>query len=193
MYLGWVRRWRLHWRLRDIDETRHLTLVGVVQFASKQIGPRHRRRISPACREHARSSLHAWSWALQTLREVVPCWRPMPLSVRLPALLQSYVEHRRSLRGVVDRTLRLDVDVASEFLATLKSRDRTIASTRIVDIDVFVDSMLVRWSRSTVAGRCSSLRSLRFLRVTGRLRQDFAISVVGSRVSVAARPPRALP
>lgn len=91
-------------------------------------------------------------------------------------------------------TLRRDVDVAIEFLAILRSRGRKIGAARIVDIDAFVDAMLARWSRSFVADRCSSLRQfLRFLRATGRLRRDLTTSVVGPRLHVAARPPRALP
>jgi site-specific recombinase XerD len=90
--------------------------------------------------------------------------------------------------------MRRDVDIAVEFLAFLRSRDRTIAAARIVDIDAFVDGMLDRLSRATVADQCSSLRGfLRFLRATGRVRHDLATAVVGPRVRVSARPPRALP
>jgi site-specific recombinase XerD len=112
----------------------------------------------------------------------------------LPALLHAYVEHRRSQRGVVAGTVRRDISVATEFLTTLRSRGRTIGTTRIVDIDAFVDGMFARLSRSFVGDRCSSLRQfLRFLRVTGRLRQDLATAVVGPRIRVGTRPPRALP
>lgn len=193
-YLGWVRRWRTYWRNRGVDEVRHLTHAGVAALTSSLIGSRHHRRIGPSGRAGARNSLHAWSCALQIMGETVPCWRPAPRPVTPPPLLRAYVAHRQSHRGVAVGTLHRDVDVASEFLATLRSRRRTIATARIADIDKFVDGMLVRWSQSTVADRCSSLRAfLRFLRATGRLRRDLVTAVVGPRVHVAARPPRALP
>lgn len=192
-YLTWVRRWRSHWR-RDVDEIRHLTLAGVVAFFSTVTGLRRRRRIGPAGRALARNSLHAWSCALQTLGIPVPCWRPLPRPPRLPVMLRAYAAHRLRHRGVAPRTARHDVEIASGFVAALRSRHRSIASARIADVDTFVDGMLARWSRSTVASSCSSLRAfLRFLRSTGRLRRDLASVVVGPRVSVSARPPRALP
>lgn len=194
MYLGWVRRWRAHWRLRGVDDTQLLTLAGVERYTSTLIGPRSRRRIQSASRAGARNSLHAWSCALQKLGEAIPRWRPAPSPKPLSPLLQAYVDHRRCHRGVGSSTIRRDIDVASKFLAMLRSRCRTIASTRIADVDVFVDDMLRRWSRSFAADRCSSLRQfLRFVRATGRLRRDLASAVVGPRVRVGARPPRALP
>lgn len=193
-YLTWVRRWRSHWRRRDVDEIRHLTLAGVVAFSSTVIGLRHRHRIGPAGRALARNGLHAWSCALQTLGETVPCWRPLPPPPRLPALLQAYADHRLRHRGVAASTVQRDIEVASEFVATLRSVHRSIAAARVADVDTFVDGMLARWSRSTVADCCSSLRAfLRYLRSTGRLRRDLAGVVVGPRVRVSARPPRALP
>lgn len=193
-YLTWVRRWRSHWRGRDVDETRHLTLAGVIAFSSTVIGLRHRHRIGPAGRALARNGLHAWSCALQILGEPVPCWRPMPVPPRLPVLLQAYADHRLHHRGVAISTLHRDIKVASEFVAALRSGRRSIASARIADVDTFVDAMLARLSRSTVADCCSSLRAfLRFLRSTGRLRRDLACAVAGPRVRVSARPPRALP
>lgn len=196
VYLGWVRRWRAHWRTRGrcADDVRRLTLAAVRRFVSTLVGPRLHHRVGAASRAAARNSLHAWSSALQKLGVAVPCWRPVRPPKQLPELLQSYVEHRRSHRGVAPRTIRHDVDVASAFLEILRARRRTIATMRIADIDAFVDGLLDRLAAVTVADRCSSLRAfLRFLRATGRLRQDFATAVVGPRVRVAARPPRALP
>jgi site-specific recombinase XerD len=193
-YLGWVRRWRSHWRAKGIDDVRYLTRSGVLRFTWSLIGPRHGRPISRACRASARNSLHGWSYALQKLGELVPPWQPTAPTIRLPPLLQSYVEHRRNHRGVATGTLERDVNVATEFLAILKERHRTIATTRIVDIDAFVDGMIARWAPATVSDRCSSLRAfLQFLRTTGRLRHDLATAVVGPRLRIAARPPRALP
>lgn len=194
-YLGWVRRWRVHWGAKAVDDVPHLTLSEVNRFTSSLIGPRHGRRISRTCRALAVSSLHGWSCALGKLGEVVPHWQPAPeKKSRLPTLLQSYVDHRRAHRGVAPGTLDHDAEVASAFLAALKARRRTLATVGIGDIDAFVDGMIDRWSPATVADRCSSLRAfLRFLRATGRLHRDLATTVVGPRVRISARPPRALP
>lgn len=192
-YLGWVRRWRTHWQRRGLDDTSRLTLAGVTTFASTVIGPRVRRRVGSSARAVARNSLHAWACALRTLGTAVPPWSTKFPERRLPAVLSAYVDYRRGHRGVAARTLHRDVVIAAEFLSALRSRGRTIATARITDIDILVDGWLLRFARSTAADQCSSLRSfLRFLRATGRLRRDLAMSVVGPRIPVAARPPRAL-
>lgn len=194
VYLGWVRRWRTHCRTRRIDELLHLTLAGVTTYTSTLIGPRKRRLVGRACKAVAANSLHGWSCALQKLGVTVPNWRPSPSVPRLPALLEAYAEHRRAHRSVAPGTVRHDVEVASKFLTSLRARRRSISTLRIADIDAFVDSALDRFSPATVADRCSSLRAfLRFLRSTGRLRRDLADIVVGPRVRVGSRPPRALP
>lgn len=194
VYLGWVRRWRAHCGARRIDELQHLTLPGVATYTSTLIGRRKGRLVGPACREVVANSLHGWSCALQKLGEVVPVWRRSPLAPGLPPLLETYAEHRRAHRGVAPGTIRHDVSVASGFLASLRARHRSISTMRIADIDAFVDSALDRFAPATVSDRCSSLRAfLRFLRSTGRLRRDLADIVVGPRVRVGSRPPRALP
>jgi integrase/recombinase XerD len=193
-YLGWVRRWRTYWAGKRVDDVHHLTLSEVSRFLSSLIGPRHGRRVSRASRALAANSLHGWWCALEKLGASVPCWRPTRPTSPLPVLLQAYVDHRRAYRGVAPGTLKHDVDVASAFLAALKARHHTISTIQIADIDAFVDGMIDRWAPATVAGRCSSLRAfLRFLRATGRLHRDLATAVVGARIRVSARPPRALP
>lgn len=193
-YLTWIRRWRSHWLARGIDELRYLTLTGVTEFAATIIGRRHRRRLTTMCRATVRNGMHAWSCALQILGVTVPCWRPSSPKRRLPPILDEYAAYRRAHRGVSVVTIRRDVEIAVEFLAFLRSRSHTFAAAQIVDIDAFVDGMLDRLSRAAVADHCSSLRGfLRFLRATGRIRRDLAVAVVGPRVHVSARPPRALP
>lgn len=193
-YIGWVRRWRLYWCERGSDDVVYLTLAGVQAFTATIIGARSRRRMTPACRACARNNLHAWSCALQTLGVSVPGWIPSSPKRRLPIVLEKYVEFRRAHRGVATDTIHNDITVASAFLAFLQSRRRTLATVRIADLDAFVDSMLDRWATSTVADQCSSLRGfLRFLRATGRSRRNLASFVVGPRVHISARPPRAVP
>lgn len=192
-YIGWVRRWRAHWQRRGLDEISRLTMAEVTAFAATLLGPRLRRKIGSSSRAVARNSLHAWACALRTLGTAVPPWLPPLRGRRLPTVLAAYAEYRRANRGVAAATIHRDVIIAAEFLRSLRSGGRTIATVRIIDIDALVDGWLGRLARSTVADQCSSLRSfLQFLRATGRLRRDLAMLVVGPRVPVAARPPRAL-
>lgn len=194
VYLTWVRRWRAHVTDGGLDEVGHLTFLRVSAFAAACTGTRRRRPLGWASQRTLRNSLHAWACALQTLGVPVPPWRAVPDAHPLHPVLKAYAEFRHAHRGVATRTVRHDLDVAGAFLTHLRSCERTVATIRIRDIDTFVDDLLGRLAQSTVADRCSSLRAfLRFLRATGRLRQDLAAAVVGPRVRVAARPPRALP
>jgi site-specific recombinase XerD len=109
-------------------------------------------------------------------------------------LVDAYGEYRRSHRGIAIRTLSRDMEIASDFLKSLRSRSRSVAAISVKDIDEFVGELSVRLGRRTVAGLCSSLRCfLRFLRATGRIRRDLASCVVAPRFRVDERPPRALP
>jgi site-specific recombinase XerD len=138
--------------------------------------------------------LHAWSCALQLLGESVPPWRPPASLPRRSPLLTAYGEYRRRHRGVSAATLKWDLDTASAFVKSLRSRGRGIAGLRVADIDRFVDGLSTRLSRRTVAGACSALRCfLRFLFTTRRLRYDFAPCVVAPRYRIDEGPPRALP
>lgn len=194
VYLGWIRRWRGYWRDRCTDELPHLTRAGVDEIMSKLIGPRLQRQISATSRAVARNSLHAWSCALRILGEPVPRWRPPSAPIPRAALVRAYCDYRRTERGVAASTLVRDAAIATDFLSMLRARHRRIGAVRVVDVDRFVDDMLARLSRSTVAYACSSLRAfLRYLRVTGRMRRDLTTAVIGPRVHIAARPPRALP
>jgi len=194
VYLTWIRRWRAHLHDRGIDEMSCLTLLRVSAFASTCAGRRGHRRIGDASQRVVRNSLHAWACALQALGIPVPPWRAARKAAALDPVLAAYAEFRRAHRGVAAGTLQRDVDVAAAFLRHLRSRRRSVATIRVHDVDAFVDDLLDRLARSTVADRCSSLRGfLRFLRATGRLSHDLATSVTGPRLHVAARPPRALP
>jgi site-specific recombinase XerD len=95
---------------------------------------------------------------------------------------------------VSDSTLRRDLDTASAFLALLRSRKRPIEQIGLKDVDVFVSKTATRFSTSTVADTCSSLRAfLRFLHVTGRLASDLSCGVMRPRFRFSQRPPRTLP
>lgn len=194
VYLQWVRRFRARWSSRAVDEIARLTRSEAVAFAGSYTGPRCGGGIKESSRRSACNALHAWSSALQLLGVPVPPWRSAPILQRWPALLEAYGEHRRLHRGVSKGTLVRDMDVASSFLRSLRSRGRSVAAMRPADIDRFIDALSARLSRRTVAGLCSTLRCfLRFLRATGRIRCDLASCVVAPRFRTDERPPRALP
>jgi integrase/recombinase XerD len=194
VYLWSVRRIRAHWGRTGADEFGKLTHSEVVSLARSYVGPRRGRRVKHWCRESALSAMHAWSRALHRLGVAVPSWRSAAKPPRWPTLVKAYGEYRRSHRGVSDSTLLRDLRVADDFLRLLRVRGRRLVAIRVTDIDHFVDRMLSRLSRRTVADRCSSLRCfLRFLRSSGRLRRDLAACIAAPRYRVDEPPPRALP
>jgi integrase/recombinase XerD len=194
VYLCSVRQFRAYCHKEGTDEIGRLTRADVMAYARSYVGSRRGRRVKEWSRHTARNALHAWSCALQTLGVRVPPWPSVSAPRRWPALVDAYGEYRRSHRGVAAATLERDMKLASDFLEALRSRSRSIAAMQITDIDSFVERLLVRLSRRTVAGLCSSLRSfLRFLRATGRVQRDLAPLVVGPRFRHDERPPRALP
>jgi site-specific recombinase XerD len=194
IYLRWIRRYRAALHSEGVDEIDRLTLADAKTFARSYVGPRRGRLVRASTRAGLRHALHAWSCALRLLGVAVPEWDRAPPSQPLPSLLAAYSEYRRAHRGVATGTLARDIEVASLFVAYLRSRRRRIAQTRIPDLDAFIDGLPRRLARRTVAGLCSSLRSfLRFLQATGRLDRDLASSVVAPRFRTDERPPRALP
>lgn len=194
IYLQWVRRYCNHCHDWGCDPLRQLTRSGAIAFAHSYVGPRRRGNVKESTRECARNGLHAWSCALKSLGVAVPPWRPPRLPERRSGLLAAYEEYRQTHRGVSARTLIRDVQVASQFLRMLRSHRRSVAKTRVADLDRFVKEMLGRVSRRTVVDSCSSLRCfLRFLQATGRLERDLASCVVAPRFRMDECPPRALP
>jgi integrase/recombinase XerD len=112
---------------------------------------------------------------------------------RMTPMLAAYAQYRRSHCGVAERTLKRDFEIARAFLCLLRRRNRSARQASVADLDAFVTQAAQRVSTRTVVDSCSALRSfLRFLRVTGRIRHDLALSVMAPRFQ-ADRPPRALP
>jgi len=131
---------------------------------------------------------------LRALGASTPLWQVKSDPAPLPPLLREYRQFRKAHCGVSDWTLRRDIDTAGAFLALLRRRKQPIAQTNLKDVDVFVSKTAVRFSTSTVADTCSSLRAfLRFLHTTGRLVSDLAGGVMRPRFRVSQRPPRTLP
>lgn len=195
IYLQWVRRFRVFCQRRKLDEVEQLTRKGVQRFVRHYAGPRLGNRASaPSSRGVAHNALHAWSCTLRALGVTTPPWRIKSEALPLPPLFEEYRRYRQAHCGVSARTLRRDIDTATAFLALLRRRRRPIEQTRLQDVDVFVSMSAARFSLSTVADTCSSLRAfLRFLHTTGRLTADLASGVMRPRFRVSQRPPRTLP
>ncbi len=195
IYLQWVRRFRAFCECRKLDEAEHLTREGVRRFIGCYAGPRLGRRTSaPSSSGVAHNALHAWSCALRALGMATPPWRVKSEAPPLPPLLGEYRQFRKAHCGVSDWTLRRDIDTAGAFLALLRNRRRPIEHTSLKDVDAFVSKTAARFSTSTVADTCSSLRAfLRFLHATGRLASDLAGGVMRPRFRLSQRPPRTLP
>jgi len=193
LYLRWVRHFRDHCQKHGLSVTDALTLEGAVRFAQSYIGPRKKgpsaQAAAPLCatlsmlgralsthsgfrrpRGYNRAGLSCWS----------RCWRPTSA-------------HRRAQCGIAEGTLLRDIATARSFLQLLRQRGKPAGKMTLADIDAFVGDLAGQHSSTTVADRCSSLRSfLRFLRMTGWIRRNLAASVMAPRIHVAARPPRAM-
>jgi integrase/recombinase XerD len=195
IYLYWVRRFRVFCARRKLDDVEQLNREGARCFLRQYVGPRLGNRVSaPSSGQVAHNALHAWSCALRGLGAAPPPWRIKRKAPALPSLLEEYQRYREAHCGVSPGTIRRDIDTASAFLALLRSRKRSIERSSLKDVDVFVSKTAARFSTSTVADTCSSLRAfLRFLHATGRLASDIAGGVMRPRFHLSQRPPRTLP
>ena len=194
IYVQWVRRFRIYCEKRKLLETEQLTAVGVRRFTHAYSGPRLKgRRSSKDSRVLASNALHAWACALKTLGTPLPPWRDQYVPPLSP-LMKEYCHYRRAHNGVSERTLARDVETACGFLGRLRRGGKTIARATLADVDAFVQKLVTRLSRRTVANTCSSLRGfLRFLRMTGRLTADLANGVIAPRYRIDEQPPHTLP
>jgi site-specific recombinase XerD len=171
-----------------------LTRADAEGFGAACVHPRTGSPATASVRIAARTALHAWGCALQASGRPVPAWSPPREDRPLPRLLTEYRDFRLIHRGVTLRTVQLELETASGFLSFLRSRHRTLSTTRLADVDAFVMALSRRLCRRTTAGTCSLLRSfLRFLQATGRVRRDLAGLVIAPRIRPMDRPPRALP
>jgi site-specific recombinase XerD len=195
IYLQWVRRFCAFCEKRKVNELEQLTREGVRRFVRRYAGPRLGSRASaPSSRGVAHNALHAWSCALRALGVATPLWRTKSDTPPLPPLLEEYRRYRKAHCGVSAWTVRRDIDTASAFLALLRRRRRSIEQTGLKDVDLFVSKTAARFSTSTVADTCSSIRAfLRFLHTTDRLTRDLSSGVMSPRFRRCQRPPRTLP
>lgn len=193
VYIWWIQRFRRYCSGRGLKELPELTLAGARSFAQRYARQRQ-IRASLAC-ESARNALHALSNALAGLGVNVPTWKPLepPPTVRIP-IVREFIEYRREHGGVSNATLYKDQSTSLEFLEFLRLRRRTCRKIRLPDVDAFVAKLRQRMDVVAVTRQLCSVRALlRFLLVSGRLRFDLAISVVGPFLKPDRHPPRALP
>jgi integrase len=194
VYLQWVRRFREYCLRLKIDDVGELSCDGVRRFVSRYAGPRLGKRVAARSGHVACNALHAWSCALRALGMEPPPWRAKRESPGLPPLLEEFVLYRKAHNGVSDGTLGRDIETARAFLALLKRRKRPLGQVAVRDLDMFIRKCAARFSTSTVADTCSSLRGfLRFLQAAERVTADLAASVMGPRFRRSQRPPRTLP
>lgn len=194
VYLRWVRLFRAYCNQHGLDETFELTLDGAIRFADAYVGPRTKGPIGSSSRACSRNALHAWAYAVRSLKAPVPEWRPKHPPALLKPLLAAYRQHRLSRCGVAEATLQKDIETAGRFLSLVRDRRKCAAKATIEDVDAFVVQLSSRYTKGTVSDLCSSLRAfLRFLRTTGRLGRDLAACVMSPRERLAEHPPRALP
>jgi len=133
--------------------------------------------------------------ALAGLGVSVPAWKLLeaPPTVRV-TIVREFIEYRRKHAGVSTTTLHKDRSTSLEFLQFLRLRKRTYQKVRLPDVDAFVAKLRQRMDVVAVARQLCSVRALlRFLHVSGRLRFDLAISVVGPFLKPDRHPSRALP
>jgi len=192
VYLIWVRHFHADCVRRGVADEAALTRDGADAFATSYA--RARRCELDSTRASARNALHAWSCALSALGVTVPRWAEPKVRAPPPRLIAEFVDHCVRHGGIAPSSVRKLVLYVSALLAFLRSRGRRLDAIRLADIDAFVTSCAGRWTRKTVAGVCSVLRSfLRFRFASGHLRHDLASAVVSPRVRSFARPPRAMP
>jgi site-specific recombinase XerD len=190
IYLYWVRRFRVFCARRGLDDVQQLTEEGVRRFVRLYTGPRlGSRRSAPSSKGVAPNALHAWSCGLRALGVATPPWQTKTEVAPLPPLLEEFRRYREAHCGVSAASLRRDIDTASAFLALLRRRRRSLGKIGLTDVDVFVSQAAARYSRSTVADTCSSLRAfLRFLHATERLVCDLAVRLMRPRFRLSQRP-----
>ena len=190
-YLIWVHRYRASVEEHGSVPGWRLTLKATRAFVA-----RYARR--NGCVERpaflaARSALHAWSCALQTLGYDVPDWIEPIAGPPVLRQLRSFLDYRAHQIGVSPATLHRDTVCITEFLRFLRTRGRRLERVHLTDVDAFVQHLGRRMVPKTLSGLCSTLRAfLRFLRVAGRLHSDLAPSVASPRVVTADRPPKTM-
>ena len=192
-YLNWVRRFRADCRQRGQIPEAQLRWKIVQRWTLRYV---RARGITPLnATRSAYKSLSAWSWGLQACGYAVSPWDapPTPTSLLSP-LLAAFVEHRIEVQGLVESSVRRDLNIVQEFLLFLRRRRRTIAMIRVADIDGFLGRCSGRMTLRTLARVAYVLRAfLQFLYTFGRHRHELASLVATPRVRRGELPPRALP
>jgi len=194
VYRYWICRFYDYCRVCELDDRQELTEQGAERFARwwRSHGSPRRGRLRPVILS-SRSALRAWSFARVTLGESLPTWRPVRVQ-QVPTPLKGFATYLSEVRGNPPQTIRKKVAHIVLFATYCREHRRPFKRTRLLDIDRFMIVCRRRYARTTVSDICSTLRSyLRFLRATGRSRDDLANSILSPIVRRVERPHRALP
>jgi integrase len=193
LYRQWIRRFGVYCRICAVAQNDELTFSGVRRFVHWWCAKHPKAKLKYVV-NGARSALLAWAFALKALGEPVPPWRATVSRPPATPLLREFAEYLRGVRGNPLITIRKKLWHVALFDAHRRSKGRRSRLPRLQEIDQFVIACRARYARATVADICSTLRGyLRFLRVTGRMRNDLAASVMAPIVRSSERPHRALP
>jgi len=139
-------------------------------------------------------ALHGFSWALSGQGFTVPTWAPPATGPLGPPIVEEYLAKIREQRGRAERGLVMDRIVLRKFMIHLKKRGVDWHRLAIVDIDDFLLQSRRHFAVPTVTRMASTVRGfLRFLFATGRLKHEFAPSVLAPIRQPEDRPPQALP
>lgn len=191
-YCTWARRFRRYCREHGLEEISQLTLTGVVKFARESAKLRGTNpQMILRC---ARPSLRAWVQAIEAQGYPVPQWEPAAKPPRLPSpLLAAFADYLQQHRGISPATINLNVQRIKAFLEFLRTRGCRLQRLQLSTVDAFIVECSKHFSCTTVARISGSVRAfLRFLRVTERISDDLALSVVAPVVHKDARPFHAL-
>ena len=194
VYEAWVRRFAKYCEIHSLDQRTELTQRGAEQFARwwRSRGSHRRGRLEitiTACQR----PLRAWAFALSTLGESLPSWRPTP-PPRVDHRFQAFADYLRDVRGNPTGTVHKKLCHLTAFEQFRRTRGSTRLLIQLSEIDTYIVTCRRRFARTTVADICSTIRGyLRFLHVTGRATVDLSRSVMAPIVRPAERPHRTLP
>jgi integrase/recombinase XerD len=194
VYRYWICRYYDYCRACRLDERKELTELGAERFAKwwRSRGSPRRGHFRSAFLS-SRSALRAWSFARTSLGETLPTWR-MDRERPVPRALRCFAAYMAEVRGNPPQTIRKKIVHLGMFATYCRKHRRSVQHLRLQDIDQFVIVCRARYARTTVSDICSTLRAyLRFLRATGRSRNDLSGSILSPTVRSQERPHRALP
>lgn len=194
-YEYWLRRFAAYCEAHSRDQRTELTQRGAERFARwwRSHGSRRRGRLKGTIAA-SHGALRAWAFALSLLGEALSPWREPRPEAALDHRWQAFADYLRDVRGNPAITIRKKLTQLRSFDRYRRSRGSAGRPVRLLEIDAYIVACRHRFTRTTVADICSTIRSyLRYLHATGAMKADLAASVMAPAVRTAKRPYRALP